>query len=148
MYGATMGAYKKQREGFREQRPKTDTALGILGGLLMPMGEIGSGGGLLVKTLKGAGMGTALGALAGAGSSDAGQRGQRALCVAVWLVGLSAEPSPALERRFPRLLRLWRALSIKPLAARSFRPIRGWKAHCRGYAQRWADPGSNPRIHE
>ena len=79
MYDATMGAYKKQREGFREQRPKTDTALGILGGLLMPMGEIGSGGGLLVKTLKGAGLGAGLGALAGAGSSDAGQRGQGAV---------------------------------------------------------------------
>ena len=79
MYGATMGAYKKQREGFREQRPETDTALGILGGLLMPMGEIGPGGGLLVKTLKGAGLGAGLGALAGAGSSDAGQRGQGAV---------------------------------------------------------------------
>lgn len=79
MYDATMGAYKKQREGFREQRPKTDTALGVLGGLLMPMGEIGAGSGLLVKTLKGAGMGAGLGALAGAGSSDAGQRGQGAV---------------------------------------------------------------------
>jgi len=87
MYDATMGEYKKQREGFSKDRPVANAGLNIAGSLLMPLGAAGNfvkgtegakgllaSTSLMAKSLRSAGLGGLLGGIAGAGSADDGKR--------------------------------------------------------------------------